>query len=156
RRTGRRHTAHGHRNGLRSVDRNAPREGTRDERSRLGRADDADHEIPGEARLARRNAARPCRHANRRAWHNPLHRCPTVAAHRMLSRRLRKIGSLIGMLAILMTALAPTISQALTTQQRVDTLLAGYCTAAPANGEHSADSSRKSLQAHLQACGYCS
>ena len=73
----------------------------------------------------------------------------------MLSRRLRKIGSLIGMLAILMTALAPTISQALTTQQRVDTLLAGYCTAAPATGEHSADASRKSLQAHLQACGYC-
>jgi len=60
------------------------------------------------------------------------------------------------MLAILMTALAPTISQALTTQQRVDTLLAGYCTAAPATGERSADSSRKSLQAHLQACGYCS
>lgn len=74
----------------------------------------------------------------------------------MLSRRLRKIGSLIGMLAILMTALAPTISQALTTQQRVDTLLAGYCTAAPATGERSADASQKSLQAHLQACGYCS
>ncbi|MBJ9963753.1 DUF2946 domain-containing protein [Burkholderia seminalis] len=73
----------------------------------------------------------------------------------MLSRRLRKIGSLIGMLAILMTALAPTISQALTTQGRVDALLAGYCTAAPAAGGHTADSST-SLQAHLQACGYCS
>jgi hypothetical protein len=74
----------------------------------------------------------------------------------MLSRRFRKIGSLIGMLAILMTALAPTISQALTTQQRVDALLAGYCTAAPVTGEHAAESSRKSLTAHLQACGYCS
>ncbi|QVN21043.1 DUF2946 domain-containing protein [Burkholderia pyrrocinia] len=74
----------------------------------------------------------------------------------MLSRRLRKIGSLFGMLAILMTALAPTISQALTTQGRVDALLAGYCTAAPATGDRSADSSSKSLQAHLQACGYCS
>ncbi|OXI84922.1 MFS transporter [Burkholderia sp. AU31652] len=74
----------------------------------------------------------------------------------MLSRRLRKIGSLIGMLAILMTALAPTISQALTTQQRVETLLAGYCSAAPATGEPAADSSQKSLTAHLQACGYCS
>ncbi|OXJ15077.1 DUF2946 domain-containing protein [Burkholderia sp. AU6039] len=74
----------------------------------------------------------------------------------MLSRRLRKIGSLIGMLAILMTALAPTISQALTTQQRVETLLAGYCSTAPATGERAADSSQKSLTAHLQACGYCS
>lgn len=74
----------------------------------------------------------------------------------MLSRRLRKIGSLIGMLAILMTALAPTISQALTTQGRVDALLAGYCTAAPAAAGHPADPSSKGLQAHLQACGYCS
>ncbi|MEN8511278.1 DUF2946 domain-containing protein [Burkholderia sp. RS02] len=74
----------------------------------------------------------------------------------MLSRRLRKIGSLIVMLAILMTALAPTISQALTTKGRVDALLAGYCTAAPTTGDRSADSSSKSLQAHLQACGYCS
>ncbi|AXF22865.1 DUF2946 domain-containing protein [Burkholderia pyrrocinia] len=74
----------------------------------------------------------------------------------MLSRRLRKIGSLIGMLAILMTALAPTISQALTTQGRVDALLAGYCTAAPAAADHAADPSSKSLQAHLHACGYCS
>ncbi|RQZ11516.1 DUF2946 domain-containing protein [Burkholderia sp. Bp9031] len=74
----------------------------------------------------------------------------------MLSRRLRKIVSLIGMLAILMTALAPTISQALTTQDRVDALLAGYCTAAPAGSDHAGDSSSKSLQAHLQACGYCS
>ena len=73
----------------------------------------------------------------------------------MLSRRLRKIGSLIGMLAILMTTLAPTISQALTTQGRVDALLAGYCTAGPAGGDHAGDSSSKSLQAHLQACGYC-
>ncbi|WP_446903660.1 DUF2946 domain-containing protein [Burkholderia sp. YIM B11467] len=74
----------------------------------------------------------------------------------MLSRRLRKIGSLIGILAILMTALAPTISQALTTQGRVDALLAGYCTAAPAAAGHATDASSKSLQAHLQACGYCS
>ncbi|RQU14274.1 DUF2946 domain-containing protein [Burkholderia cenocepacia] len=74
----------------------------------------------------------------------------------MLSRRLRKIGSLIGMLAILMTALAPTISQALTTQGRVDALLAGYCSAAPAASDRSADASTKNLQAHLQACGYCS
>jgi len=74
----------------------------------------------------------------------------------MLSRRFRKIVSLIGMLAILMTALAPTISQALTTQDRVDALLAGYCTAAPAAGGHAGHASSKSLQAHLQACGYCS
>ncbi|MCR4465384.1 DUF2946 domain-containing protein [Burkholderia sp. SCN-KJ] len=74
----------------------------------------------------------------------------------MLSRRFRKIVSLIGMLAILMTALAPTISQALTTQGRVDALLAGHCTVAPADGGHAGDASSKSLQAHLQACGYCS
>ncbi|WP_342611396.1 DUF2946 domain-containing protein [Burkholderia ambifaria] len=73
----------------------------------------------------------------------------------MLSRRLRKIVSLIGMLAILMTALAPTISQALTTHDRVDALLAGYCTAGPAGGDHAGDASSKRLQAHLQACGYC-
>ncbi|WP_175835306.1 DUF2946 domain-containing protein [Burkholderia anthina] len=74
----------------------------------------------------------------------------------MLSRRLRKIGSLIGMLAILMTALAPTISQALTTQGRVDALLTGYCTAGPAAGNDQTHASSKSLQAHFQACGYCS
>ncbi|KAB0644344.1 DUF2946 domain-containing protein [Burkholderia latens] len=74
----------------------------------------------------------------------------------MLSRRLRKIVSLIGMLAILMTTLAPTISQALTTQGRVDALLAGYCTAEPAGADHVGDSPSKRLHAHLQACGYCS
>ncbi|MBR7960945.1 DUF2946 domain-containing protein [Burkholderia latens] len=74
----------------------------------------------------------------------------------MLSRRLRKIVGLIGMLAILMTTLAPTISQALTTQGRVDALLAGYCTASPTDADHVGDASSKSLHAHLQACGYCS
>ncbi|MGR3908251.1 DUF2946 domain-containing protein [Burkholderia sp. SR8] len=73
----------------------------------------------------------------------------------MLSRRLRKLVSLIGMLAILMTTLAPTISQALTTQGRVDALLAGYCTAGPVDTGHIGDGSSKRLQAHLQACGYC-
>ncbi|GBH26264.1 DUF2946 domain-containing protein [Burkholderia vietnamiensis] len=74
----------------------------------------------------------------------------------MLSRRLRKIVSLIGMLAILMTTLAPTISQALTTQHRVDALPAGYCTAGPSDADHGHAASSKSLPAHLQACGYCS
>ncbi|KWF22458.1 DUF2946 domain-containing protein [Burkholderia pseudomultivorans] len=74
----------------------------------------------------------------------------------MLSRRLRKIGSLIGMFAILMASLAPTISQALTTQGRVDALLASYCTVQPSSAGDAADASSKSLHAHLQACGYCS
>ena len=70
----------------------------------------------------------------------------------MLSRRLRKIVSLIGMLAILMTTLAPTISQALTTQHRVDALLAGYCTAGPSDADHGDAASSKSLQATRAAC----
>jgi hypothetical protein len=95
-------------------------------------------------------------HANA-AWHNPrfltsLHRL----AHIMLSVRLRKIGSLLGLLAILMSTLAPTISQALTRQQQLDHALATYCTvlaAADASAPHGDPSHSSAL--HWQACPYC-
>ncbi|MGF6779384.1 DUF2946 domain-containing protein [Paraburkholderia sp. GAS334] len=77
----------------------------------------------------------------------------------MLRRRLQKIGSILGLLAILMATLAPTISQALQTNGRVDALLSVYCSAQGASdpadnltGDHS---SPHITLSHLQACGYC-
>lgn len=72
----------------------------------------------------------------------------------MLRRRLQKIGSLLGLLAILMATLAPTISQALETQGRVDALLSSYCSAEPGAGTTD-DKLLHSALSHLQACGYC-
>jgi hypothetical protein len=42
----------------------------------------------------------------------------------MFRRRLQKIGSLLGLLAILMSTLAPTVSQALAAHDRVELALA--------------------------------
>jgi hypothetical protein len=74
----------------------------------------------------------------------------------MLRLRLQKIGSVIGLLAILMTAFAPTISQALAAQSRIDTLLASYCSAHPSVGSETSDKYSHDTLSHLQACGYCS
>lgn len=89
------------------------------------------------------------------AWHNRALSCYAYThLAGMLLVRFRKIGSLIGLLAILMTALAPTISQALMVQNRVDALLSSYCTASNSGGT-SEDHASRSLHAHLHACGYC-
>jgi Protein of unknown function (DUF2946) len=76
----------------------------------------------------------------------------------MRSRLLRKIGSIVGLLAILMTALAPTVSQALAANERVDALLAAYCSAAIHESEPaSKDTPLSSHQGvgHWETCGYC-
>lgn len=73
----------------------------------------------------------------------------------MLRLRLRKIGSWLGLLAILMTALAPTISQELARQHRLESLLATYCSVhTEADGQRS--SPAHDTHADHSACGYCS
>ncbi|SIT39646.1 conserved exported hypothetical protein [Paraburkholderia ribeironis] len=74
----------------------------------------------------------------------------------MLRRRFRKIGSLPGLLAILMTSLAPAISQALAAQDHVDALLTSYCTAQSKTLEDSRGQASHDSISHLEACGYCS
>jgi hypothetical protein len=71
--------------------------------------------------------------------------------------RFPRLGSLLGLLAILMVTLAPTVSQVLASHNRLGDALATYCTAevqvaAPAQAGQPAHST----QAHWQACPYCS
>ena len=74
----------------------------------------------------------------------------------MLRLRLQKIGSLLGLLAILMSTLAPTVSQALAAHDRLGEALATYCSADPANSQLAHDSkSSHSSAFHWQACAYC-
>jgi Protein of unknown function (DUF2946) len=74
----------------------------------------------------------------------------------MLRLRLQKIGSILGLLAILMTTLAPTISQAVAADGRVDALLRSHCSAHEgADSTASDEPSSHTTLSHLQACGYC-
>ncbi|MGF6777347.1 DUF2946 domain-containing protein [Paraburkholderia sp. GAS334] len=75
----------------------------------------------------------------------------------MLRPGLQKIGSILGLLAILMVTLAPTISQAIAAEERVDALLSLNCSAQPEATTHDAGdtSSSHTTMSHLQACGYC-
>jgi hypothetical protein len=91
----------------------------------------------------------------------------------MLSRFYRKTGSLLGLLAILMATLAPTISQAIAASRGIDE--AALCPmhsmhdmhsmsmpmhgmSMPAGMHHDTPSSADShsLASHWDACGYCS
>ncbi len=74
----------------------------------------------------------------------------------MLRLRIQKIGSILGLLAILMATLAPTISQAMAADGRVDVLLASYCSAQAGVDNTASDKpSSHTTMSHLQACGYC-
>jgi hypothetical protein len=77
----------------------------------------------------------------------------------MLRLRLQKIGSWLGLLAILMSTLAPTVSQALAAHDRLGEALATYCTAEPDNapsGPSAQDGKHSHSPAfHWQACAYC-
>jgi hypothetical protein len=74
----------------------------------------------------------------------------------MLRLRLQKTGSLLGLLAILMSTLAPTISQALAAHDRLGQALATYCSADPDNSQvEKTDKSSHSSAYHWQACAYC-
>jgi hypothetical protein len=76
----------------------------------------------------------------------------------MLRIRLQKLGSLLGLLAILLSTLAPTVSQTLAAHHRLGEALSTYCTVeptsastgTPGNGDRS-----HSLAQHWQACAYC-
>jgi hypothetical protein len=70
--------------------------------------------------------------------------------------RLQKIGSLLGLLAILLSTLAPTVSQTLAAHQRLSVALATYCTVDPAAASSSRDNGDHSIAQHWQACPYCS
>ncbi|HZZ12650.1 MAG TPA: DUF2946 domain-containing protein [Paraburkholderia sp.] len=82
----------------------------------------------------------------------------------MLRRHLRKIGSILGLLAILMATLAPTVSQALSGHDRLDVALADLCSAQNGESAHGvaapdaaagAPNSSHTPTLHLEACGYC-
>jgi len=84
------------------------------------------------------------------------HRFFSCSTHSMLRLRLQKIGSLLGLLAILMSTLAPTVSQALAAHDRLGEALSTYCSADPANSPLAHDSkSSHSSAFHWQACAYC-
>jgi|SRR5471030_1788239 Protein of unknown function (DUF2946) len=78
----------------------------------------------------------------------------------MLSHIHRKIGSLLGLLAILMATLAPTVSQVVATHRHADTfaniLCSAQSTADDATGSQSSPHSSHSVMSHGDACGYCS
>ncbi|SOE94221.1 Protein of unknown function [Burkholderia sp. D7] len=74
----------------------------------------------------------------------------------MFRRRLLKIGSILGLLAILMTSIAPTVSHALASHDRLGQALSTYCSADPGFSEPgNSDSSSHSGALHWQACAYC-
>jgi Protein of unknown function (DUF2946) len=75
----------------------------------------------------------------------------------MFRRRLLKIGSILGLLAILMTSIAPTVSHALASHDRLGQALSTYCSADPGFSEtaNSERSSHSSGAMHWQACAYC-
>ncbi|MDN7183294.1 DUF2946 domain-containing protein [Caballeronia sp. SEWSISQ10-4 2] len=74
----------------------------------------------------------------------------------MFSRFHRKIGSILGLLAILMATLAPTVSQALAASRRANTVSSAHCSM-PSMRDHVSDikSGPHSLMSDGQACCYC-
>jgi hypothetical protein len=70
--------------------------------------------------------------------------------------RLQRLGSLLGLLAILMATLAPSVSQVLASHHRLGDALSTYCSAdgETTSAAHEGDPSH-SAKAHWQACPYC-
>jgi hypothetical protein len=71
----------------------------------------------------------------------------------------RKIGSLLGLLAILMATLAPTVSQAIAASRGAYDPAAALCsaqTASPADTREDDPNDSHTLASHWHACGYCS
>jgi hypothetical protein len=102
------------------------------------------------------NATRGASHAL-----NGASDAPAFTPRHMSRTHLRKIGSLLGLLAILMSVLAPTISQTMAAQHRLGDALTTFCTMdpasmKPASGAPSHDTPDHSLAQHWQACAYCS
>jgi Protein of unknown function (DUF2946) len=105
----------------------------------------------------------PCKRISSRmlAWHNQRLTVLEATVSLMRRRLVRKFGSLIGLLAILMTALAPAVSQALASGTQPETILSVFCSA----GSHTSQtpqaptdkpfSAPHSAAGHWNACGYC-
>ena len=77
----------------------------------------------------------------------------------MPSRFHRKIGSILGLLAILLATLAPTISQAVAAKRGAYDPAAALCsthTASPADTQEDNPTDAHTLASHWHACGYCS
>lgn len=74
----------------------------------------------------------------------------------MLNRFCRKLGCLLGLLAILMATLAPTVSHALVEHHEAGPHPASHCATHSAHGNSPGDKATShAMVAHLQACGYC-
>ncbi|WP_213780846.1 DUF2946 domain-containing protein [Caballeronia sp. dw_276] len=79
----------------------------------------------------------------------------------MRRRLVRKFGSLIGLLAILMTTLAPAVSQALVSSARANAIFSAHCSAITefrtqvANLPSEHPPAHRSIAGHWDACGYC-
>jgi len=73
----------------------------------------------------------------------------------MRRRLVRKFGSLIGLLAILMSVLAPAVSQALASGAHAEAILSAYCSAASQSQAEKHTPSQHSAAGHGDACGYC-
>jgi Protein of unknown function (DUF2946) len=82
---------------------------------------------------------------------------PDRTVAQMASGFYRKAGALLGLFAILMATLAPTISQAVAQHRDVSVLTDWMCSA-QAEPEHqgAGKSAPHALSDHWQACGYCS
>ncbi|WP_174961888.1 MULTISPECIES: DUF2946 domain-containing protein [Burkholderia] len=92
------------------------------------------------------------------AWHNRRPSHLTSSSLRVMHvARFRKPGSLFGLIAILMMALAPAVSQMMMSRHRLVDALTVYCSASV--DEVSAAHDGKPVHAaktHWQACPYCS
>jgi len=104
-----------------------------------------------------------CRHSSHRNRTNGastrgiIERLAALEATVSLMRRrlVRKFGSLIGLLAILMSVLAPAVSQALASGAHAETILSAYCSAASQTQAEKHTPSQHSAAGHWDACGYC-
>ncbi|PCE30773.1 DUF2946 domain-containing protein [Burkholderia ubonensis] len=68
----------------------------------------------------------------------------------------RKIGSILGLLAILMATLAPTVSQSLSSERQFVAVSGAFCTVQNGSDMAGADHSPLPAKAvHWQACAYC-
>ncbi len=77
----------------------------------------------------------------------------------MSSRFHRKIGCILGLLAILMATLAPTVSQAIAASRGAYDPASALCsahTAAAADTREDDPADAHTLASHWHACGYCS
>jgi len=77
----------------------------------------------------------------------------------MRRSHVRKFGSFIGMLAILMMTLAPAISQTLASRARTNSIFNAHCSAITESQTLIAANHQQphhSMAGHWDACGYCS